>query len=88
VTAPREGQQEVDGDRASRGIASVCDLGGEGLGPGRDPDRPESAGVGDRGRQLVARDPASHTRLDDRMLDSEAGRCVHAGESNLADGKG
>ena len=37
-----------------------------------DRDRPQPAGLGDRGGELVAAQPAAHAGLDDRGLDADA----------------
>ena len=72
VRATGEREQQVHGDRLPRGpLPRGVDRVVERVGR-EDADRPEPARAGDRRSELVAREPAAHARLHDRVLDAQS----------------
>ena len=65
--AARERQQEVDGQRPVAQPAGRRNLPAQVVGR-EDADRAQTAGRGDRRRELVPREAAAHAGLDDRHL--------------------
>jgi hypothetical protein len=70
VRAPRERQQQVHGQRTAAPLTRGRDLVAQVVRP-KDADRPESAGVRGRGRQLRRGQAAAHPGLHHRPLDSK-----------------
>jgi hypothetical protein len=84
VRPPRQGKKQVHGDRPVGEPPGRGDLGLELIGA-EDPDRAESAGLGDGGGQLRSGEAAAHSGLHDRNLQSDPLHQVGHGPQYRAD---